>query len=347
MSKNQLSVCIIAKNEERFLRGCLEKLKPHGFEIVVVDTGSTDGTVEIAKEFTEHVYSFPWINDFSAAKNFAADKASNDWIISLDCDEYLKDIDIDEVSALLTKNPLMIGSISLENLIRNGEGIGKSMQKVFRIYNKKHVHFEGIIHEQLRRFDGEKVYGYIAPVSVIHYGYYLSEEELKAKNERNISMLLEQLKSCPKEPYYYFQLGQSYAVLNDYEKVFEYLSKGLEYDPNPEEAYTDQMLIDYGTAMLNTGRYALALNMETLYDSLKDYSDYLFLLGRIYYANNQLFKAIQTFTQATAAPKCIVMGTNSFFPLHSMALIYEQIGEKELADSCNKQVEALVGQVQM
>ena len=342
-----ISVCIIAKNEERFIGGCLEKLLPYEFEIVVADTGSTDNTVEIARKYTKNVYSFPWINDFSAAKNFVASKAINNWILSLDCDEYLKEIDLKEVCNLLGQNPQLIGSITLENLIRNGDGVGKSTQKVFRIYNKEYVNFEGIIHEQLRRKDGEKIYGYDAPVFAVHYGYYLSTEELKEKNERNISMLLEQIKQCPNEPYYYFQLGQSYAVLNDYERVFQYLSKGLNLDPDPLEAYTDQMLIDYGTAMLNTGRYAIALNMEKLYDTLKDYSDYLFLLGRIYYANNQLMNAIQTFTKATAAPKCIVMGTNSFFPLHSMALIYEQLGEKELADSCNKQVEVLVGKIQM
>ena len=87
MSKVPISVCIIAKNEEKYIEECLRKLKPYGFEIVVADTGSTDATKELASRYADKVVDFTWINDFSAARNFCAKQASNNWILALDCDE--------------------------------------------------------------------------------------------------------------------------------------------------------------------------------------------------------------------------------------------------------------------
>ena len=89
-----ISICIIAKNEEKYIEQCLRHLIKYGVEIIVADTGSTDQTKEIAAKYTKNVYDFEWIDDFSAARNFAASKASNNWILAIDCDEYIKDIDI-------------------------------------------------------------------------------------------------------------------------------------------------------------------------------------------------------------------------------------------------------------
>lgn len=342
MNTSPISICMIAKNEERFLEGCFEKLLPYSFEIIFVDTGSTDSTLEIAKKYTKNIYHFTWIDDFSAARNFAASKATNDWILALDCDEYLNEFNIDELSTLLIGHEKMVGALSIENIISNGKAHSKSYQTVLRLYNKKYCHFVGLVHEQINRIDGEKMHSYDLPISAIHYGYFLTAEENQKKNLRNITLLLKEIELHPNEPYYYFQLGQSYSMLEDYEKVFFYLNKGLELGISHQAPYATRMLINYGTAMLNTGRYELALKMELLYDSLSEYSDYLFLLGQIYHANNKLLEALQAFVKATTAPKQIVHGTNSFFPLNSMAHIYEQIGETEMATSCRQQAEMLV-----
>ena len=133
MIKLPISVCIIGKNEEHFVEGCLEKLVPFGFEIVFVDTGSTDKTREIACRYTDNVYDFEWINDFAAAKNFCESKASNDWILSLDCDEYVQGIDLDVIAEFMKNNESMVGSFVIENLIRNGDAVGRSKQKINRM----------------------------------------------------------------------------------------------------------------------------------------------------------------------------------------------------------------------
>ena len=88
-----ISVCMIVKNEEAVLARCLDSLKGIADEIVIVDTGSTDKTKEIAARYTDKLYDFVWVNDFSAARNFAFSKATKDYIYSADADEMLKDED--------------------------------------------------------------------------------------------------------------------------------------------------------------------------------------------------------------------------------------------------------------
>ena len=85
----KLSLCMIVKNEEKFLAGCLESVKNIVDEIIIVDTGSTDKTIEIANSYNAKVYHFEWKNDFSLARNESIKHATGDWILILDADERL------------------------------------------------------------------------------------------------------------------------------------------------------------------------------------------------------------------------------------------------------------------
>lgn len=85
----EISLCMIVKNEEKVLGRCLDSIADLMDEIIIVDTGSTDRTKEIAKKYTEHIYDFEWIDDFSAARNFSFSKATKDYIYAADADEVL------------------------------------------------------------------------------------------------------------------------------------------------------------------------------------------------------------------------------------------------------------------
>ena len=125
-----ISVCIIAKNEETRIERLLSSLAPYSFEIILVDTGSTDRTREIAVRYTDCIYDFPWIDDFSAAKNYAIEQCGGDWIALLDADEYMMPEDAGECMRLLDlwkeaeaehwndemENELHINRIALRNL---------------------------------------------------------------------------------------------------------------------------------------------------------------------------------------------------------------------------------------
>jgi len=96
-----ISACIIVKNEEMMLSGCLTSIKPIADEIIVVDTGSTDKTLEIARKFGAKTFNFEWNSDFSSARNFSLEKASGDWIIVIDADEILEQKDQEGIKKLV------------------------------------------------------------------------------------------------------------------------------------------------------------------------------------------------------------------------------------------------------
>lgn len=100
-SGTSLSLCMIVKNESFFLRDCLARAAPHVNEIVVVDTGSTDDTCDIAREFTANLFNFEWCDNFAAARNHALDQASGDWIIVLDADEVIAPEDWERLHRLI------------------------------------------------------------------------------------------------------------------------------------------------------------------------------------------------------------------------------------------------------
>ena len=104
----KISVCIITKNESEKLKKCLKQLMGYGFEIIVVDTGSTDDTVVMAKKYADKVCYFSWCNDFSAARNYALTQASNDIVMMIDSDEYLQEIDTGELEKLLKNAEVVV-----------------------------------------------------------------------------------------------------------------------------------------------------------------------------------------------------------------------------------------------
>ncbi len=105
MPQITISLCMIVKNEEEVLARCLESVSGLADEIIIVDTGSTDGTVQIARQYTEKVYHFAWIDDFSAARNYAFSLAQKDYILWLDADDIIKEKDKSAFLGLKTSMP--------------------------------------------------------------------------------------------------------------------------------------------------------------------------------------------------------------------------------------------------
>ena len=99
-----LSACLIVKNESKHLEKCLSCLKDNVDEIIVVDTGSSDSTKEIAAKFTSKIFDFAWKDDFSEARSFSISKASSDWIFVIDADEIISNNDIENIKEIISKN---------------------------------------------------------------------------------------------------------------------------------------------------------------------------------------------------------------------------------------------------
>ena len=238
----QLSVCIITKNECTKLNKCLNALKPYGFEIVVVDTGSTDLTKNMVLEYTDKLFSFDWTDDFAAAKNYAVSKASNDMVMVIDSDEYMEKCNLKVLFSQIEANPYSVGRIKRINLVsRNGETI-ENIDWTNRIFNRKLFQYRGKIHEQLvpihssDRGDEVKIAYemYKSELVVRHDGYEGTEEERRRKAERNVRLLIKELKETPEDTYLLYQLGKSYYMAGEYEKAVENFDIALQYDVDPK-----------------------------------------------------------------------------------------------------------------
>ena len=285
-----ISVCIIGKNEEKYLDDCLQHLSAFDWEIVFVDTGSTDKTREIALKYTDNVYDFEWIKDFSAARNFAASKATRDWILAVDCDEYVEPFDVKALINNLKAYPDSSAFIDVCNLSDNLVDFTRS--ELYRLYPKKLFHWKNAIHEQLIRIDGKPATSFHSGITAMHYGYVDINNNLKEKNERNLELLLDIIEKEPDNPYHYFQAGISYMNLKDYENAVTYLTKATEYDVNPQVPWVQELIYYYGITLINAGMSDIALGLEGIYEEFKNVPEYVYMMGLIYATNGLFAKSL-------------------------------------------------------
>lgn len=330
-----ISICIIAKNEEKHMEAFLTSIQTHmgsyPHEIILIDTGSTDQTVSIAKKYTDKIFFFQWINDFSAARNYSLSCASYDWILVLDCDEYIVSLKTDAFSRMITQYPNEVGVLSRRNHYEMNGTDSVYTDQVERFFNRKYYHYEAIIHEQVRALDGHAYTRVELPLVVEHCGYNGTAEEMVQKANRNNELLLKMLEENPDDPYLYFQIGQSYNMLHDDEKACYYYGKGLEYDVDPQAEYVQMMVIGYGYALLHLERYEEALQFQNIYDDFSFTADFVCLMGLIYLRKGLIVQAMKEFLKATTIDDVHVEGANSFIPTFNMGCINEVLGNIDTA----------------
>jgi glycosyltransferase involved in cell wall biosynthesis len=157
----KISQTMIVRNEEQFIERALTWGKEIFFEQIVVDTGSTDKTVEIAEKLGARVYHFDWIDDFAAARNYASSFCSGDWIVQTDADEYIESEDVPKIEKLMRELPPDIAQIRLGwvNLSQDGQQVASYEKQDYRIYrNSPKIKFYTPIHEYIQTPQDMKIY---------------------------------------------------------------------------------------------------------------------------------------------------------------------------------------------
>ncbi len=326
-----ISLCMIVKNEEANLEKCLNSIAGFLDEIIIVDTGSSDKTKEIALRFTDKVYDFQWVNDFSAARNYSISKASNEHILSLDSDEFTESINIQEIRRLIKDNPMKIGKILIVNeFIRKGN-LYKSNERISRVFSKRYYKFEGMIHEQLVPIQDIERKTYHLPLTVHHSGYEGDLETRKKKTERNIALLKLAQEKNPEDPYILYQLGKSYFMEEDYISACECFGKALYIDLDPRLEYVQDMVESYGYSLINSEQYEAAMQLLNIYDEFADSADFIFLIALILMNNGKFQQAIEEFEKVTEKTEVKMEGVNGYLAFYNIGVIYECMGEKEKA----------------
>ncbi len=322
-----VSVCIITRNEEKNITRCLTSLKQYGFELVVVDTGSTDGTKDKAAEFTDRVFDYPWDDDFAAARNFSLSKASNDWIFIIDSDEWVEEIDTEEMDYFMHHLQKAAGSVTRVNKVGTPENPGQTTDHTERFFDRRVYRYEGLIHEQLRpKFGvrGRTLETYLMKITLGHDGYCMDDEARERKADRNYKLLLRELETGVDNPYIYYQLGKACDIKGDTSGAVRYYQKGLSFRPDPQLAYTEAMITACGNDLTENGEPEKAAELAGYSDALGDCADYDVMLGDAYLAMNTpgtRRKARHCFHMAQQAERVTAKGAGDIIPAGRLALM--------------------------
>ena len=301
-AKGTLSLCMIVKNEERYLVKCLKSVRSIVDEIIIVDTGSTDKTVDIAKVFGARVFDFPWTGDFSAARNYSLKQATGNWLLILDGDEVLSPLDFKELKEIIQRKSATPAaySIATRNYIRSvgvigwtqndgvypeEEGTGWVVSKKVRLLTRsKDIFFANPVHETLES-SLRKAKISVSPCKIIvhHYGKLDARKDMQ-KGEDYYLLGKIKYENDPTNMKYILELAKQAQVLNKNEEAIELWLKLLSLiSANPDSiGFKEISHISYGDplseiytqladAYFTLGRYeeALAVAVKSLTGKLK------------------------------------------------------------------------------
>jgi pentatricopeptide repeat protein len=231
LNEPSIALCMIVKNEEEHLPRALASAKRLVDQMIVVDTGSTDRTVEIAKSFGADVYFHEWEGDFSKARNISMGYADADWILILDADEELVKDDLKVIRQTIRETDFRAISMSVYNFSREKQMYTSFLPSVRLFRRDLGAYYDGIVHNQLRFPTEEGVLR--IPARILHYGYGLSPEQMARKVERSRTLLEQQLRENPDNAFAHFNLAQ--------------LLRGSEETPSP--AMMDKVIFHAGRAV--------------------------------------------------------------------------------------------------
>jgi glycosyltransferase involved in cell wall biosynthesis len=225
----QLSLCMIVRNEESFIGNCLNSVKHVVDEMIIVDTGSTDRTVEICKSVGATVLHYDWKDNFAAARNYGLDHARGDWILWLDADEEVEREDAGKLRDVLNETEHLVG-IQLINYygsypVHPDHAYLMNHHRLFR--NGMGFRYNNRVHEQL---NVQEVLGHIdhlktLPVRVHHYGYL--DDITAKKHKRNIHLLEKMKEEEDSNPWIYYHLASEYYREQNHSKAFEYTNEAI------------------------------------------------------------------------------------------------------------------------
>lgn len=231
----RLSLCMILNNEEVFIENCLRSASRLADEIVIVDTGSTDGTKEICQTFDAKIYDFPWNGSFADARNFGIERATGDWILWLDADEELEAADAQAWREALEDETQQVWGLPVINYYGEfppdpNQAYLLAQCRVFR--HGRGIRFVNAIHEQLHIQPRSGESGYSAedkllPAVIHHYGYLEPIVTAKRKHERNVAMLQKEKDSPDYSPWVDYHMASEHYRAQAFPEAFEQLNVAI------------------------------------------------------------------------------------------------------------------------
>jgi glycosyltransferase involved in cell wall biosynthesis len=357
----KLSLCMIVRDEQEMLEQCLSAVAPAVDEIVIVDTGSQDRTIEIARAFDARVIEREWTGSFAEARNVSFEAATGDWLMYLDADEVLVADDVDRLRALtgqVWREAFYLVETNYTCELSDGAAVTNNAMRIFR--NRPQYRFEGRLHEQIAQHLPVHIPGRIEQTSVRieHYGYLGAVRDAKEKSLRNLQLLRAQEQESPPSAFLHFNLGSECAAIGDagaavreFERAWAMVKQGGEHDRD----YVPSLVLRLVIALRSYGlaRQAIEVADEGL-ERFPGFTDLVF-------AQALAWQSIDRPEEAIAAWKrCIEMGdaparygaavgAGTYLPRIELAGVHVRQGElaqaREALEWCLREHSSFVGAV--
>jgi tetratricopeptide (TPR) repeat protein len=279
-----ISLCMIVRDEESMLPRCLDAVAEHVDEIVIVDTGSTDATIDIARSYGANVIETEWTGDFATARNVSFAAATSDWIFYLDADEVMGEgqgARLRELTGRVWREAFFLVENNHTGDLEDGTSVHHNALRVFR--NRPEYRFTGRIHEQI----AHNLPGYLperietTDIRVEHFGYLGVVREEKDKSRRNLELLERQLEEGGETPFLHFNLGSEHAALGQHGEALEHFRTAwsvVRRDPGVRSlGYVPSLVGRLAAALrLNGHREDLARHTDEVLEVFPGYTDLVY-----------------------------------------------------------------------
>lgn len=326
-----LSVCFIVKNEQDVLARALACVRRFADEIVVVDTGSTDDTVAIAKAYTKKVFFFAWRDDFSAARNFAFEQASCDYVMWLDADDMVAEQDGEKIKALVADADFDMAFLPYATLSDDGETtFVYDRERIFKRSN--HDRFSGAVHEAVVPH-GKIVY---ADAVILH------KKEKRGDPMRNLKiyqkLISEGVRLDDRARFYYGRELFFNGMLQESAAVLEHFLEGNGWVENKIEACRNLYAV---YSAMNDGERAMrSLLRSFVYAPPRSWA--CCFLGDFFFTREDFPAAVYWYESALACDNGQRRGAfvdvdyGGYIPLMQLCVVYDRLGDFERANDCNE-----------
>ncbi|MFN3533587.1 MAG: glycosyltransferase [Candidatus Brocadia sp.] len=295
---------MIVKDEEALLPNCLNSIKNAVDEIIIVDTGSTDNTIVIAKNYGAKVYHYRWNDNFSEARNHSINYASGDWILQIDADEELEQADIPKLQHAISNPEYNAIIVAIHSIIKD------NAHKFYntRIFRRGKGFYKDIIHEQIVT-EGERL---PTEIRLYHHGYNLDEKKMQKKWHRTTRLLKKQIEQNKFDSFAWFNLIRNYRTQELFQDGINAGEQALAIitpDPSTKPTGTNVNLHHYAMIIYETANCYLhnedfsnakelchtALSRLKELGRTQENIDIIFTLACIYLKEGSYHKAIDYF----------------------------------------------------
>ncbi len=338
----RLSLCMIVRDEEEMLPRCLAAVREAVDEMVIVDTGSKDGTIAIAESFGARVIEREWTGSFGEARNVAFEAATGDWTLVLDADELLVADDVALLRSLtgrIWREAFYVAETNYTGDLDAGSSVTHNTLRVFR--NRPQYRYRGRLHEQI----ADTLPGYLPErleytnVRIEHYGYLGAVRDAREKSRRNIELLRMQQQESQATPFLHYNLGAEYAVAGEPALALVELERAWQLLENDEDRdsyqFAPALANRYIRALRACGRFADAI--AKAHDALTrfpGFTDLVLEQSAAYVEQGDIERAIEGYERCIAmgdAPRryTATVGCGSYLPQIALGELRVARGEVE------------------